>query len=43
MRRYFGLSDGWWLRGQAAYDAAMAKEALQSELKTISKCPLLAA
>ena len=22
--RYFGLSDGWWLRGQASYDTAIA-------------------
>jgi antitoxin HigA-1 len=41
--RYFGLSDGWWLRGQAAYDTAIAKEALQSELASIRKCSLLAA
>jgi addiction module HigA family antidote len=41
--RYFGLSDGWWLRGQAAYDTAMAKDALQSELKAIARCPLLVA
>ena len=41
--RYFGLSDGWWLRGQAAYDTAVAKEALQKELATIQRCSLLAA
>ena len=41
--RYFGLSDGWWLRGQAAYDTAMAREALQAELATIQRCSLLAA
>jgi addiction module HigA family antidote len=23
--RYFGLSDGWWLRGQMEYDMAVAK------------------
>ena len=23
--RYFGLSDGWWLRGQVAYDTPVAK------------------
>ena len=38
-----GLSDGWWLRGQAAYDTAMAREALQAELATIQRCSLLAA
>ena len=41
--RYFGLSDGWWLRGQAAYDTAVAKEALRKELDTIQRCSLLAA
>ena len=41
--RYFGLSDGWWLRGQAAYDTAIAKDLLQSELERIKKCALLAA
>jgi len=41
--RYFGLSDGWWLRGQAAYDTAVAKEALRKELAAIQKCSLLPA
>jgi addiction module HigA family antidote len=41
--RYFGLSDGWWLRGQAAYDTAIAREALHKELATIQRCSLLAA
>lgn len=41
--RYFGLSDGWWLRGQVACDTAIAKEALQKELSTIQLCSLLAA
>jgi antitoxin HigA-1 len=41
--RYFGLSDGWWLRGQAAFDTAIAKEALHRELATIQRCALLAA
>ena len=41
--RYFGLSDGWWLRGQAAYDTAVAREVLQEELAAIRKCSLLAA
>jgi antitoxin HigA-1 len=41
--RYFGLSDGWWLRGQAAYDTAIARQALHKELASIQKCPLLAA
>jgi len=41
--RYFGLSDGWWLRGQAAYDTAIAREVLQKELAAIQRCSLLAA
>ena len=41
--RYFGLSDGWWLRGQAAYDTAIVKEALQKELAFIPRCSLLVA
>ena len=41
--RYFGMSDGWWLRGQAAYDTTIAKETLAKELARIQRCPLLAA
>ncbi len=41
--RYFGLSDGWWLRGQVAYDTAIAKERLAPELSRIPRCALLAA
>jgi len=41
--RYFGMSDGWWLRGQVAYDTAIAKEALGEKLAAIQRCPLLAA
>lgn len=41
--RYFGLTDGWWLRGQVAYDTAVAKEALREELASIRPCPLLQA
>jgi antitoxin HigA-1 len=41
--RYFGLSDGWWLRGQVAYDTARAKVALRAELARIPRCALLAA
>jgi addiction module HigA family antidote len=41
--RYFGLSDGWWLRGQVAYDTALAKESLSEALAAIQRCPLLAA
>jgi addiction module HigA family antidote len=39
--KYFGLSDGWWLRGQAAFDTALAKKAMRSELAHIQKCALL--
>jgi len=41
--RYFGLSNGWWLRGQASYDTAIAKVALAEELAGIQRCSLLAA
>ncbi len=41
--RYFGLSDGWWLRGQASYDTAMARGAMKEVLARIPRCPLLAA
>jgi addiction module HigA family antidote len=41
--RYFGLSDGWSLRGQAAYNTAIAKEALRKELAAIQKFSLLEA
>jgi antitoxin HigA-1 len=40
--RYFGLSDGWWLRGQTHYDIAMAKDTMKSELSRIKRCSLLA-
>ena len=41
--RYFGQSDGWWLRGQVAYDTAIARESMQAELAAIQRCSLLAA
>ena len=41
--RYFGLGDGWWLRGQVAYDTAIAKDAMRVELSRIQRCTLLAA
>ena len=40
--RYFGLSDGWWLRGQANYDIAMARESMGDALSQITRCALLA-
>lgn len=33
--RFFGLSDGYWLRGQARYDTEVAKDALHAKLATI--------
>jgi addiction module HigA family antidote len=33
--RFFGLSDGWWLRLQADYDKKMAKAALAKALAKI--------
>jgi addiction module HigA family antidote len=33
--RFFGLSDGYWLRGQARYDTEIAKDALSPVLKAI--------
>jgi antitoxin HigA-1 len=39
--RYFGLSDGWWLRGQVNYDTAMARETMGEALSRISRCELL--
>lgn len=33
--KFFGLSDGYWLRAQAAYDTEVAAEELRDTLKTI--------
>ena len=33
--RFFGLSDGYWLRAQAAYDIEVAQRELAPELKKI--------
>ena len=41
--KYFGLSDGWWLRGQANYDMAIARDAMGKVLAGIQPCSLLAA
>ena len=40
--RHFGLSDEWWLRGQANYDTAIARESMGQALARISRCGLLA-
>ena len=41
--RYFGLSDGWWLRGQVSYDTAIARETMGETLARIQPCRSLAA
>ena len=33
--RFFGLSNGYWLRTQAAYDTEIAEDALEDQLKNI--------
>ncbi len=33
--RFFGLSDGWWLRGQVRYDTECAKDVLATSLARI--------
>jgi addiction module HigA family antidote len=33
--RFFALSDGYWLRGQARYDTEVAKDALHAKLAKI--------
>jgi addiction module HigA family antidote len=33
--RFFGLSEGYWLRGQARFDTEMAKDMLAAELAKI--------
>jgi addiction module HigA family antidote len=35
--RYFGLSDGYWLRGQARYDTERAKSAMADVLARIHR------
>ncbi|HJJ00201.1 MAG TPA: HigA family addiction module antitoxin [Coriobacteriaceae bacterium] len=34
--RYFGLTDGYWLRAQAAYDTELARRSIEDELATIT-------
>lgn len=36
MCRFFGLSDGYWLRAQAAYDTEVAQAELEGELDKIT-------
>ena len=35
--RFFGLTDGYWLRAQAAYDTEVARQKLEPELKHIRR------
>jgi len=37
--RFFGLSNGYWLRAQAAYDTEVAEGALATTLKRITPWP----
>ena len=41
--RFFGLSDGYWLRAQAAYDIEIARRKLEPELKRIKPLARIAA
>jgi antitoxin HigA-1 len=41
--RYFGLSDGWWLRCQVNFDTVLAKESMREVLAKIKRCALIAA
>lgn len=34
--KYFGLTDGYWLRAQAAYDTELARQSIEGELATIT-------
>jgi len=37
--RFFGLSNGYWLRAQVAYDTEVAEEELAEELENIKPWP----
>lgn len=39
--RYFGLSDGWWRRGQVNHDTAIARASMGEALARILRCELL--
>ncbi len=41
--RFFRLSNGYWLRAQAAYDSEVAEDALSAELAKIKPWPATAA
>jgi antitoxin HigA-1 len=39
--RYFDLSEGYWLRGQARFDTEVAKDAMTDTLARIPRCHAL--
>jgi len=39
LARFFGLSDGYWLRAQAAYDTEVAREKMRDVLAGIKRWP----
>jgi len=41
--RFFGMTDGWWLRLQAKYDTEMARDALADVLNKIQPLERIAA
>ena len=38
--KFFGLSNGYWLRAQAAFDTEVAKDALSETLRAITPWPM---
>ena len=38
--KFFGLSNGYWLRAQAAFDTEVAEDALSETLRTITPWPM---
>lgn len=43
LSRFFGTSDGYWLRAQAAYDTELTKNKIADELRRIHPWPSAAA
>jgi addiction module HigA family antidote len=43
LNRCVGLSDGWWLRGQASFDTAMTRQPIDGARCEIRRCALLPA
>ena len=39
--KFLGLSNGYWLRAQAAFDTEVAEDALSETLRTITPWPML--